>query len=461
MDRFVDTGVTFDVDKEPRLINCYLVRESGRRGAANVATSADVFVDVEDAPLLNGYDICAADSEEAGGFPELRAFATQWADGRIETVGVVDDRAPFPQVFFLPPGVSGSGREGCCTRSRAAVDVEKHPPLWEAPTHEDGSTGAGGEPGAAKGDVVVQERAEGAATAAEMFHSLDHGDDVSPLTHAGEYSQGHSPLQPSMGSMGSHSRSTPLPRRAQWEMFSKHSPCTLTSSLGRGGNSILSQRGTRAESLSSLKNEIAAFRERLRDAQLSLHDSVQSQHVSSTATKHIVKRPPPTHRDRGTSLASIRRDVEYSPVRELRDSNGLSTAGSYLLNAVREAMQQGTLLSAPRERGNNLREAWMRDATLPAQLHRIADIEGTGFVRLSRLLVLLRLHDYLDWTEDEVTRICAWLSEHPDDEARTSSSEAQVRDDRTPTCIVINEVDDVFYLNSGAFFALLRALLLL
>ncbi|KAF8278936.1 hypothetical protein TcBrA4_0106910 [Trypanosoma cruzi] len=136
-----------------------------------------------------------------------------------------------------------------------------------------------------------------------------------------------------------------------------------------------------------------------------------------------------------------------------------SGSSSFLCRPFQE-MEADSHLLAPRLKGQKLREAWRRDATLPARLHGVADIEGKGSVSLSRLLTVLREHRYLDWTEEEVKGTVAALANNRYT-MMNETSDSMIQEGNFETLICINEENETFYLNSGAFFSLLRALLLL
>ncbi|ORC87629.1 uncharacterized protein TM35_000212350 [Trypanosoma theileri] len=221
------------------------------------------------------------------------------------------------------------------------------------------------------------------------------------------------------------------------------------------------------ESLKSLKREIAASRERLNQVWSLLQDDAPANTADKAMKTNTFTSPlrresvsPISYVGAAASPSTSQQKSPSANRNELYDMNNYFSAGSRVLDAMRKEMQQGTLLSAPRATGRKLREAWRRNPILPEHLHHVADIEGVGLVRLSRLITVLRAHGFLDWTEMEVARICAFLASQPNDE--DDHIERGIVDlDKSMTHIVIKEEDGMFYLNGGAFFALLRALLMM
>ncbi|RNF00684.1 hypothetical protein TraAM80_07457 [Trypanosoma rangeli] len=148
--------------------------------------------------------------------------------------------------------------------------------------------------------------------------------------------------------------------------------------------------------------------------------------------------PPAFRSDKASTLTFVGSSLDCRLYGETRDEN------------------RGSALPL---RGQRLRDAWRHDPTLPEHLHRVADIEGAGSVRLSRLIIVLCLRHYLDWSEEEVKRTVAGLANYLRETPDVGEVTLPTTNSRTLT--VIREEDGTFYLNAGAFLLLMQALLLL
>ncbi|RNE95514.1 uncharacterized protein Tco025E_09994 [Trypanosoma conorhini] len=252
----------------------------------------------------------------------------------------------------------------------------------------------------------------------------------------------------------------PAPRRKEGENAVRrplaHLASAASQSTGRG--SLVPSCGGPAGLMERIRCETASLWERLQTARSHLYGTVP---LSSEKGEPALPEKNVSHVSEEATAVSLTTEsyVGVSPVGRPNAASRPASVSSPLYRRLRGEVQEGSHLSAPRLRGQRLREAWGRDAALPEHLHRVADIEGTGSVRLSRLIIVLRVRRYLDWSEQEARRTVAWLANHPcgtPDAGAVTPQEAN-----STTRIVIREEDGTFYLNAGAFFSLLRALLLL
>ncbi|EKF38720.1 hypothetical protein MOQ_001069 [Trypanosoma cruzi marinkellei] len=233
---------------------------------------------------------------------------------------------------------------------------------------------------------------------------------------------------------------------------------TPTEDMNKENVSSVPSRARQNESTARVGRDIASLWKCIRRGRSSLRVNLpllQKERKMNVLEKGILHM-----KEKDTSVSSITEgNVGVSPV---VGSNKISTAtsgsSSFFCKSFQE-LEADSQLSAPRLKGQKLREAWSRDATLPARLHGVADIEGTGSVSLSRLLTVLREHRYLDWTEEEVKRTVAALANNR--HTINETSESMIQEENSETFICIKEENETFYLNSGAFFSLLRALLVL